>query len=119
MEAEIARDLAAAGNARRHGDVEAAWQHLARAHIVSQPSLGPHLRVHRMMLGLAVASKDLPEIAGQLLRLTLAPLGHILGRIPWGNIGRATVGIMTPARVPADIAEMYAEAGLRIDQCPR
>jgi Protein of unknown function (DUF3703) len=115
MEAEIARDIAAAGIARQRGDVDAAWQHLARAHIVSQPALGPHLRVHTQMLGLAIASNDLPETAGQLLRLALAPLGHILGRIPWGNIGRATVGIMTPAPVPVDIAEMYAEAGLRID----
>ena len=42
------------------------------------------------MLGFAVELRDWREIAGQVVRLALAPLGAMTGRIPVGNTGRST-----------------------------
>ena len=96
-------ELAHYAAARRRGDTQAAWTALERAHIVSQPLLGPHLRVHAAMLGYAVRTRDLPEIAGQLARLALAPLGSITGRIPVSNTGRSTVSAFQPMPIPSDL----------------
>ena len=45
------------------------WTHLERAHILSQPIILQHLRVHTMMFGLALRTRDAREAAGQLARL--------------------------------------------------
>ena len=46
------------------GDTGAAWWALERAHILSQPDLPLHLRVHWTMLGYAVRQRDLRELVG-------------------------------------------------------
>jgi hypothetical protein len=114
MESEVAVALHRAASSRAAGDVADAWAALERAHIMSQPALLPHLCVHRAMLSLAVAQRDAKEIAGQLLRLTLAPLGHALGRIPWGNSGRSNVSKFARAPLPEDVARLYAQAGVEV-----
>jgi hypothetical protein len=43
------------------------------------------------MLGLAWRTRDRSELSGQFLRLLLVPLGHLLGRLPLGNPGRANI----------------------------
>ncbi len=105
--------LATAAQARLVGDVASAWAALERAHVLSQPILGPHLRVHGAMLDLAVATRNWREIAGQLVRLALAPLGHVTGRIPWGNSGRANISAFAPAPLAEDVAALYREAGVK------
>ena len=63
------------------------------------------------MLGFAIASHDRAEIAGQLLRLVLTPLGHAVGRLPQGNTGRANVSAFAPMPVPPDLCEDVAKGG--------
>ena len=89
--------------ARASGEQAAAWRHLERAHIVSQPYLGLHLASHWAMLGFAVELRDWREIAGQVVRLALAPLGAMTGRIPVGNTGRSNVSAFQPMPVPDDL----------------
>lgn len=89
--------------ARAKGDTVAAWRALERAHIVSQPYLGPHLASHWAMLRFAFSERDTKEVVGQLFRLALAPLGAISGRIPVGNTGRANVSAFQPMEVPHDL----------------
>jgi len=79
------------------------WTWLEAAHVVGQHSPSLHLDSHRRMLDLARETGDWPEAAGQLLRLLLLPLGHLAGRIPLGNIGRATVGITEPMTPPEPV----------------
>ena len=114
MEAEVNQAMHRAASCRSAGDVAGAWNALERAHVISQPALRPHLRVHRAMLSLAVAQRDAKEIAGQLLRLSLAPLGHALGRTPWGNSGRSNVSKFARAPLPEDVARLYAQAGVEV-----
>ena len=99
----IGEEMAAYYKARASGDVAVAWVALERAHIVSQPFLGQHLANHRAMLSFEVEMRDWREALGQLVRLALAPLGALTGRIPIGNAGRSNVSAFTPMPIAADL----------------
>lgn len=99
----IERETAAFEKARSTGDIATAWSALERAHITSQPYLGLHLANHWTMLGFAIAQRDWPEVVGQIIRLALAPLGALTGRIPIGNTGRSNVSAFQPMPVSDDL----------------
>jgi hypothetical protein len=91
-------------DARSASDPAAAWPHLERAHIVSQPWAWRHTRNHSAMLGLALRQRDRREALGQVLRIVVAAPGSLSGRYPEGNTGRASVGLTEPMPVPDDLA---------------
>lgn len=99
----VAQEMAAFAANRARSNADAAWRSLERAHIISQPYLGLHLANHVAMLGFAAQLRDWREVAGQLARLALAPLGTLTGRIPIGNTGRANVSAFQPMPVPDDL----------------
>jgi hypothetical protein len=99
----IEREMVAFEQAKATEDWEAAWRSLERAHIVSQQFLALHLKNHWHMLFFAFDRRDGKEIAGQILRLILAPLGAMTGRNPVGNIGRSTVSAFAPMPIPEDL----------------
>ena len=86
------------------------WLLLEAAHVVGQTRFRPHLETHWLMLGQAWRDGDAGEMAGQALRLLLVPLGHLTGRLPIGNPGRANVSAFKPLPVRPDIAEAIAQA---------
>ena len=96
------RDAARA--ARERGDQGAEWEHLERAHILSQPKALLHVRTHVAMLAAGIRRHDRREIIGQLLRLVVAGPGSLTGRYPVGNTGGADVGALTPMPIPTDLA---------------
>jgi hypothetical protein len=96
-------ELDAARSARRNGDGEREWHHLERAHILSQPMVGPHVRTHVVMLATAVRRHDRREVVGQVFRLLVAGPGSITGRYPLGNTGGGDVSAFAPMSVPADL----------------
>ena len=85
------------------GDPAAEWRHLERAHILSQPLPGPHLRTHAAMFGAAWRRREVRELAGQTLRLLLAVPGSVSGRYPVGNTGGADVSAFRPMPIPDDL----------------
>jgi Protein of unknown function (DUF3703) len=99
----IATEMAAYRTARAANDSVMAWTALERAHIVSQPFLRPHLANHWAMLRFAVAERNGGEVFGQIMRLALAPLGALTGRIPVGNTGRSNVSAFQTMSVPDDL----------------
>ena len=103
--------------ARSTADPAQRWRWLEAAHIVGQRQLWPHLQTHGLMLSLALHLGDWKEVAGQLLRLVLVPLGHITGRLPLGNPGRATVNAFQAMTVRPDLHDAIAQA--RELQTPR
>jgi ligand-binding SRPBCC domain-containing protein len=103
MRRVIADEMTLFRAARVSREQAAAWRHLERAHIVSQPHLGLHLASHWSMLGFAVELRDWRETAGQIVRLALAPLGALTGRIPVGNTGRSNVSAFQTMPVPDDL----------------
>lgn len=101
----IGAEMAAYRSAVEAGDDDRAWHHLERVHIVSQPYLGPHLASHGAMLRFAIRRRDWSEVLGQMIRIILAPLGSLTGRLPVGNTGRSNVSAFAPMPIPADLAD--------------
>jgi hypothetical protein len=79
------------------------WRHLERAHILSQPMPGPHIRTHLAMFSCAFRRHDRREVVGQLFRLIVAGPGSLTGRYPIGNTGGADVSAFKPMPIPADL----------------
>lgn len=84
-------------------DLDQAWHLLEALHVIGQTRLVPHARTHRFMPALAWRTRDLAEVNGQVLRLLLVPLGHLLGRLPLGNTGRSNVGAFRPMSVAPEL----------------
>jgi FtsP/CotA-like multicopper oxidase with cupredoxin domain len=97
------QERAAAHAARTRGDAAGEWRHLERAHILSQPMAGPHVRTHAAMLAYGFRQRDRREVVGQLLRLVVAGPGSWTGRYPLGNTGGANVSAVQPMPVPEDL----------------
>jgi hypothetical protein len=96
--------------ARGAGSAEQTWLWLEVAHVVGQLHLKPHWQTHAHMLGLAWRTRDWPEAAGQVLRLALVHLGHLSGRLPLGNPGRATASAFKPMSVRPELAALIDRA---------
>jgi Protein of unknown function (DUF3703) len=88
---------------RREGDLDRAFHHLERAHILGQQYVATHVRTHLAMLRIGVARRDLREIVGQLVRIPAAALGSALGVAPGGNTGGADVGFFAQMEIPPDL----------------
>jgi hypothetical protein len=106
---ELRKALAAAAAARHAGDLDSAWRHLERAHILSQQWALAHLRVHGAMLVTSVSSRDAREAAGQMVLVVAAP-GSLTGRFPEGNSGRARVSMFAPMPIPTDLEQILSDS---------
>jgi len=96
-------ELGAARDAKQHHDFPNEWSHLQRAHVLSQPMAGPHLKTHVAMLGCALRQRDAHEVAGQLFRLLVAAPGSWTGRYPVGNTGGSDVSAFRTMAIPDDL----------------
>jgi hypothetical protein len=106
LRAAYEAELAAAGSA---GDAEGAFQHLARAHILSQRHTLQHVYVHWRMLTLGASMRDPREIAGQVTRILAAVLFSRIW-VPPGNTGRADVSALKPMLVPEDLRRVLEQS---------
>ena len=102
-------ELDAARAARSSGDPTAEWTHLERAHILSQPMAGAHVRTHVAMFTAALRRRDRHELAGQLFRIIVAAPGSITGKYPVGNTGGADVSAFAPMTVPDDLRPLLPD----------
>jgi hypothetical protein len=90
------------------GEADSRWLWLMAAHVVGQHDVSMHFDSHRRMLDLAWRGADWKEVYGQLVRIALLPLGHLLDRIPMGNVGRSTVPI-TQVMQPPDKVQVLID----------
>lgn len=104
----IATEMAKYANCLGAGEQALAWHALERAHIIAQPHFVPHIRSHWTLARFALALRDGCEVAGQLFRLALVPLGSLTARLPAGNTGRARVNAFSPMPIPPDLATHFA-----------
>jgi hypothetical protein len=111
MKEIIDGNLAAAREARLRADWSECWQLLEDAHVLSQPWVWPHVRVHGHMLVTGWKARDVREVRGQILRLLAGGPASAVGRYPVGNTGRARVSAIQPMPVRPDLAEILAKAG--------
>jgi hypothetical protein len=103
-------EMDAARSARSTGDPSSEWTHLERAHILSQPMAGPHVRTHAAMLAVAFRRHDWHELVGQVFRLAVAGPGSITGKYPVGNTGGADVSAFEPMPIPEDLSGLLGDA---------
>ncbi len=86
-----------------NGEPKLCFAALERAHVLGQRAFVPHLRVHLQMLRAGWSTGDRREVSGQLLRIALVPIGHLVGGLPVGNTGGANVSAFRPMPVPPDL----------------
>ena len=77
---------------------------------MGQTRFGPHLQVHCLMLSLAWEKRMLREVLGQLFRIALVPLGHLLKCLPSGNSGRADISAFRAMETSTEVRQVIAEA---------
>jgi hypothetical protein len=104
-----AAELHAARAARSSGDASAEWTHLERAHILSQPMAGAHVRTHVAMFAAALRRRDRHELIGQLFRMIVAAPGSVTGKYPVGNTGGADVSAFAPMPIPDDLRPLLPD----------
>lgn len=102
------RELQAVQLAFARDDLEVAFGHLERAHILGQRYATRHALVHCWMLRVGLARRDAREVIGQLFRI---PAALVFSRIwvPLGNTGGARVSAFAPMRVPDDLQELLRD----------
>jgi hypothetical protein len=108
----LANERALFREARRNRDIKTAWHHLARAHILAQPHMVDHVAIHVQMIGFGIGTQNWQEVGGQVMRLFLAPLGNLAGRLPIGNTGLSNVSAFRPMPIPEDLAQIFARDGI-------
>jgi hypothetical protein len=106
-------DLATARAAVRGDEIDRAWAMLEEAHVLAQPWVWPHVKVHVLMLRLGWRTKDRREVTGQLARIIVAGLGSLSGRYPVGNTGRASVPATQPMPMADELRELLADESVR------
>lgn len=104
-------ELTAARRARAEGNLERAFEHLGRAHILSQRFTWRHVHAHWLMLKLGASIRDWPEVLGQLSRMVAAALFSRFW-VPIGNTGRANVSAMKPMPIPDDLRSLLEPSGV-------
>jgi hypothetical protein len=98
----LTQELARARACRTAADLDAAFAHLERAHILSQRFAFAHAGVHLRMWRIGWLRGDLRELVGQTTR-TLAALIFSRVWVPVGNTGGADVSAFRPMPLPADL----------------
>ena len=95
-------------------DLPEKWLLLQAAHIVGQCFFWLHIDSHIQMLRLALRTRDWREAVGQIIRLSLVPFGHLLGRLPIGNPGTADVSAFSTQEIPHSLRKMIANARMLV-----
>jgi hypothetical protein len=92
------------------GNLERAWHHLERAHIIVQQYPRAHTFVHWKMLQFGFKIKNSKEIFGQIPRLIFGGVKSFVGKIPVGNPGRANVPPLKPFPIEKELLDIFAKA---------
>jgi hypothetical protein len=103
-------EMTAAMNHYYVGNLQPAFSHLERAHILGQSFPIKHARVHWWMLKIGWKRRDVVEIAGQLPRI----VGSLLFSrvwVPKGNTGGARVPPFKSMPIPQDLQGFLEKCG--------
>lgn len=102
------RELVQYRSCLKANNLQGAWAHLERAHILGQAYPWPHSYAHWLMLKFGFRIKDAHEIIGQLPRLLVGGLKSFVGKVPVGNTGGANVPPLRAMRIPEDIQKIFS-----------
>ena len=94
------------------GNLQIAWNHLERAHIIGQKYPYAHSFVHCKMLQFGIKIKSGKEIIGHIPRLLFGGVKSFVGKIPVGNPGGANVPPLKPFPIEKELQNIFAKAGI-------
>lgn len=106
----VQAELDAAASNESLGHLDTAFRHLERAHVLSQPTTGEHVRVHWRMFRFAVRNRMTGEAFGQAWRIATAAIFTAFGLVPEGNTGGANVSGFRRMPVPQDLRTVIETA---------
>ncbi len=92
------------------GNLQLAFSHLERAHILGQSFAIAHARSHWWMLKVGCRRRDVVEIAGQIPRIVGALLFSRMW-VPVGNTGGARVPPFQSMPIPEDLQSVLNKYG--------
>jgi hypothetical protein len=96
-EIAVGRELIASGN------LERAFHHLERAHVIGQAFVRPHTQAHWLMLVLEIRRLRFGAAFGQVVRLVLGILGSAVGVVPTGNTGGSNISMFKRLPIAPDL----------------
>jgi hypothetical protein len=99
-------EVQCAERALANDDLDEAFAHLERAHVLGQWYVRTHLIAHIGMLRIGWRRRDVREIVGQLMRIPGGMIGSAIGRVPRGNTGGSRVSAFQPLPIPPDLKEL-------------
>ena len=95
-------------------NLQAAWNHLERAHIIGQRYPYAHSYVHWKMLLFGFKIKSIKEIGGQIPRLFVGGVKSFVGKVPVGNPGGSNVPPLKPFPIEKELLEIFEQAGVQV-----
>lgn len=96
------------------GNLQNAWKHLERAHILGQRYPFAHNAVHFKMLIFGFKIKSSKEILGQIPRLVLGGVKSFVGTVPIGNTGGADVPPLKSFPINEELQSIFLSAGIKV-----
>ncbi|NEX60955.1 DUF3703 domain-containing protein [Noviherbaspirillum galbum] len=102
-------EMAAAHRLLTEGDVDNAFIHLERAHVVGQRYVIPHVQTHWHMLRIGLLRRSVPQVWGQAVRIVLGALGSAVGVVPTGNTGGTNISMFARMPIHLDIQRILGK----------
>lgn len=90
------------------GELDQAFSHLQRAHILGQRDTVRHTYSHWWMLRVGLRRRDRREMLGQVTRIVASLLFSRIW-VPVGNTGGANVSPIKPMPIPEDLRALLQE----------
>jgi hypothetical protein len=107
------KELRAYHASLQENNLQQAWQHLERAHVICQAYPFQHSYVHWKMLQFGIKIKSPKEVIGQVPRLLLGGVKSFVGKIPVGNTGGADIPPLKALPIDPEIMEIFEKAGVQ------
>ena len=104
------REMGAAIEAYAKDDLDKAFFHLERAHILGQSFTLPHTKAHWWMLKVGWKRRDFIEITGQIIR-AMGALSFSRIWVPVGNTGGTNVPPFRSMQIPEESQSLLSRHG--------
>jgi hypothetical protein len=104
------REIALSRELFATGDLERAFTHLERAHVIGQNFVTAHAQAHWMMLKLEFRRKRIGAVFGQVVRLVLGIIGSAIGVVPVGNTGGTDISMFKRLPIAPELRDFTDEA---------
>ncbi len=88
------------------GDLESAFVHLERAHVIGQSHVVPHVVAHWLMLIIALRQKLYIAAWGQVVRIVFGAVGSAVDAVPLGNTGGSNISMFKRMHIEPDLLDI-------------